>query len=537
MNKMRILCGTILAAGLSFGAATATGAETPMFAVRLGTPEGSWRPLPVERFMAGLGTSYGKIPDGELKEFDGIREGIQMTRAAHCEFFWERPVEVCVTAPGYDGELELSSLGPVSVLRKGRGEIIFRLDRPDMLLVRKGRDYLHGLSLYARPMPATPDASAFRNVIRFKAGFHRLDDSPYIHADAYGAPVVEITRNDTLVVLEPGAVVEAAFDVRGARHVEICGGGRIDLRGRLPYADSNFAGDALWAPFRKGVIPAIYMHGGAENLLVRDISIASDFRGINARNARGLTILDTGVFTSVTNGDGLNFISSEDIVCRRLYIRSQDDSFCAYNACDSIPWLWDEGCVPRPTRNICLSDSLLASNARAIVLGGHGLSMRGGANVLENVEVSHCRILGNVMPCEGEPLPQEHRLYWSGIFRLLSQSGELVRNLRFRDIAVEWVPGYLGSAFHIDVRRKGEVSYSEKSAGWRIEDVSFRDIAFAGVPAERTQSVFKAPPPGDDGTGLHRISFENVTFDGVGMDEKLATLEKAAKGVPRTTVP
>ena len=39
------------------------------------------------------------------------------------------------------------------------------------------------------------------------------------------------------------------------------------------------------------------------------------------------------------------------------------------------------------------------------------------------------------------------------------------------------------------------------------------------------------------GTGLRCISFENVTFDGIRMDEKLAALEKADKGVSRISVP
>lgn len=505
---------TLMVSLVATGALASAVTASCRFKVEIRELNGKWREMPVEPFMTGLATGYGSIPPNELKEFDGIREGVKMVPASLCEFLWERPVEVRVFTPECNEKVEVSSLGALGDIRKNAGEIVFRLDGPEMALVRSGEDYLQGLSIYARPKPIAPDVAKFQNVIRFESGLHTAENCNLIRRDSFGAPVLDITENNTLVIIEPGAKVEAAFDVKGAKHVEICGGGRIDLSARLPYAGSQVSYEPRWAPFRRGVIPAVYMHLGAEDLVVRDIVIVSDFRGINSRNARGLVVKNVGVFTSVTNGDGLNFISTENIRCDGLYIRSQDDCFCAYNNCDSISWLWDYGCVPRKMCDVKLSNSLLASNARAIVLGGHGLSERNGANILEDFEVSGCRILGNMLPSTGETLPESHRRYWSGIFRILSQSDELVRNIRFHDIDVEWVPGYLGSAFHLAVRTKDQVSYSEKSGGWRIEDVSFRNIRFWNVPSGHTPSILSSPANATNDCEICRLSFDGVTFDG-----------------------
>lgn len=474
------------------------------FTVELREGGGEWRAVAVELLPVGLPAAHERFPAELLREFGGIEMGVKMARASLCEFFWKAPVEVRVTVPGFGGDLNLSALNDIPVERPSPGCLVFRLDGPETILVRKGDDYLHGLSLYARPVPSAGEGGWVpRRTLRFGPGFHTADSNPLISRDRFGAPVVEITEDDTLFVIEPGARVEAAFDICGAKRVAICGGGCIDLTRRLPHAGTGFSDTVLWAPFREGALPAVYIHGGAEDVTVRDLVMICDFRGVCTRNASRVRLSNLGIFTAVTNADGINMVASEDVEAENLCIRSQDDAFCAYNNCDSIPWLWDADFAPRPMRRVRLTRSLLASNARAFVLGGHGQSgTRGEPNVLEDFEVSDCRVLGNVKPCDAPPLPEEHRRYWSGIFRILSQSDELVRRIRFRDIVVEWVPGYAGSAFHICVRSKDQVSYSEKTGGWKIEDISFERIDWRNVPPPemRIPDVFEAPS--DDCAGF-----------------------------------
>ena len=483
---------------------------TNEFRVEVRESGGAWREVPIELLAVGSGKRHAEFPPEALRGFDGIGAGFQMARAALGEFFWERPVDARVTAPGFDGPLGLSSRRDFPMERPAPGCLLFHLDGPEMVLVRKGDDYVHGLSLLARPMPAAPANAAPRQILHFGPGFHAAGNNPLIGRDRHGAPVVSITGDDTLVVIEPGARVEAAFDICGAKRVEICGGGRIDLSARLPHAAGGFADTPLWGTIRKGALPAIYIHGDAEDITVRDITMICDFRGICTRNARDVHLRNLGIFTATTNADGVNMIATENVGADALCIRSQDDCFCAYNNCDSIPWLWDEGFAPRPMRRVRLARSLLASNCRAFVFGGHGIAgMRGGANLLEDFEVSDCRILGNVVPDDGTGPDMAHARYWSGVFRILSQGDELVRRICFRDIAVEWVPGYVGASRYIQVRSKGEVSYGEKTGGWRIEDVSFEEIDWRNVPPPGMHVEDIVVAPSDDGTGIgiRRIRF------------------------------
>lgn len=479
------------------------------FTVELRELGGDWRKAQVERLIVGAGLPQKPFPPDLFAEFDGIESGVRMERASLCEFFWERPVEVRVTAPGFQGNLGLSARRDIPVERPSPGCITFMLNGPEMALVRQGDDYVRGLSLLARPAPMRTESASFSHTIRFGSGRHTADNSALIRRDAFGAPAVEITDDDTIVVIEKGASVEAAFDIRGAKHVEICGGGRIDLTRRLPHFESGFTDEALWGAFRNGALPAVYIHAGAEDVTVRDITMLCDFRGVCTRNASRVLLRDLGIFTATTNADGVNLVATEDVTAESLLIRSQDDCFCAYNNCDSIPWLWDEGFSPRPMRCVTLRDSLIASNCRAFVFGGHGISgTRGEPNVLDGFEVSNCRVLGNVRPCDGSGEGLEHQKYWGGIFRILSQSDELVRDLRFHDIVVEWVPGYFGPAYHVCVRSKDQVSYQEKTGGWKIEALTFECIEFRNVPPQEQHvpDIIAAPPDDGTGIGIHQVS-------------------------------
>lgn len=55
-------------------------------------------------------------------------------------------------------------------------------------------------------------------------------NSPFITLDGYGAPVVTIREDDTHVILEEGAHVCAALDIRGASGVRISGYGIYGVR-------------------------------------------------------------------------------------------------------------------------------------------------------------------------------------------------------------------------------------------------------------------------------------------------------------------
>ena len=470
--------------------------------------DGAWREVPVRTIPVGAGIGQTPRTNGTAKvTCDGLKWYCSMARAALCEVEWKRDLKVRVR---HDGALSVSpgnlGFGPFS----GTAEMTFA--KPAKLLVKADGDNVHALSLLVTPPVPAPDATGFRHVLRFGSGYHDVSNNPLIRPDAYGAPVVTIRESDTLVWLEKGARVCAAFDVRGgAKHVRIVGPGTVDLLARLPYFESGFREPMPEGGLREGVLPAVYIHERAEDVTVKDLTILADFRGINARNARGIVMDNVNMFTSVVNADGVNVINTEDLLTVNCYIRSQDDAWCAYNNCDSILWLWDppEYCTTRRCRNLRCYDSMLVTCCRTVVLGGHGTNNVTDRDVMEDIEVAHCTLL----EAKGEKKPKR-AAYWSGMLRILSQSEELVRDLRFRDLDLEWGRNYVGQPVHLCVREAKNASYTERG-GYAIRDILFDDIRFVDAPEPLPlPAYFAAPTAGDEGFGIRNVVFRNVTVNG-----------------------
>ena len=96
--------------------------------------------------------------------------------------------------------------------------------------------------------------------------------------------------------------------------------------------------------------------------------------------------------------------------------------------------------------------------------------------------------------------------------RILSQSEQIVRNITFRNIDVEWTKGYNGQPIHIAVRDNSKTSYKE-SQGYRIENILFENISFRNLNSVVMPIYMKAPSD-VEGYGIYGVEFKNVTFDG-----------------------
>lgn len=492
---------------------------------------GVWRELPVRAIPVGAGVGLTpRTNETKNAQCDGLMWYCSMARAALCEVTWKKDLKVRVSVAEESKhphvELLVSpkrlGLGPFS----GTAEMTF--EKPAKLLVKANGDNVHALSLIVAPQASVPDTAGFRHFLRFAPGYHDASNNPLIRPDAYGAPVVTIRESDTLVWLEKGARVCAAFDVRGrAKNVRIMGPGTIDLLSRLPNFETGFREPMSNGGIREGVLPAVYIHERAEDVTVKDITILADFRGINTRNARGIVMDNVNIFTSVVNADGVNIINTDDLLTVNCYIRSQDDAWCAYNNRDSIFWLWDspEYCLTRRCRNLRCYDSMLITNCRTVVLGGHGTNNATDPDVMEDIEVAHCTLL----EVKGKKVKPQHALYWSGMLRILSQSRQLVRDLRFRDLDLEWGLNYVGQPMSLCVREAKNASYGE-GVGYAIRKILFDDIRIVDAPDPLPlPPYFAAPFEGADGFGVHNVVFRNVTVNG----KDIATFDRTVVGEVR----
>ncbi len=475
---------------------------------------GGWREVDTELVLTPDGhRNLHLVPDDVLAEYDGPS-------------FWSRHVDgkacanhvanaFCVRIPWREGvkirvrsseRLEcVKALGlGANPLAEGTGEIGLAPAKPMKAMVQGGDDAIRTLSLFVEEHVSEPDVSEWKHVIRFPRGRH----SP---------GTVHVTEDDTLVWLDEGARLDASIDIDGARHVCVGGAGMIDQYARCHGHENGFLDDFFWGVYRNGELPAIYVHGNAEDVMVENILIKAAFRGVCVRNAKNLKLRDLKIFTSSMNGDGFNAVNLQGLLARDLYIHSQDDAFCAYCHADSIKYLWDgdEKVRVRRTGDFLVEDSLFWTSARPFVFSGHGTGNRTDHDILEKIVIRNSSVIGSVYGCEA---PSKAAVEpFAGCFRFNSQSGTWTRDVLFENIDFFWTKGFRSQAFCLEVRDAAHASYGE-SDGYRIERVTWRDIRFHGIPKNTARSTKTVQLKDVPGAGIFDISVENVTYDGRTVD-------------------
>ena len=491
--------------------------QSDLFTVEVSADSVKWERVPVVMALASKGSGHKKLSPEQFAEYGGYPRVPYIDKCAIASLSTSQKVWFRVSHP-------TAKTFAISPERRGvvatvvDGKAVFSVEGGAKLMISPDGDVVRTLSLLvdddSKPLL---NMRRFGHVIRFKKGYHTAANSPHITLNNYGAPVVTIREDNTMVVIEEGAHVCAAFDIRGAKGTRISGRGFINLLDRTCGAEHNFEGEILGG-FRENVVPAVYIHEGASNVLVQDITIITDFRCITARNADNISVENVKMFSSAQNGDGVNVINTQHLRVNNSYIHSQDDCFCGYNNCDSIRFLWDDDKFVKglPTSDLVLTNSIVWTNYRPFVFGGHATGAKSPRCVMENILVENCEIIGmaNSLHYEKDFTFKRYktRTFWSGMMRILSQSEQIVRNITFRNIDVEWTKGYNGQPIHIAVRDNSKTSYRE-SQGYRIENILFENISFRNLNKDVMPIYMKAPSD-VEGYGIYGVKFKNVTFDG-----------------------
>ena len=491
--------------------------QTNLFEVEVSADSLMWEPVPVVLALASTGRGHKKLTAEEYAVWGGYPKAPYLDKCAIASLSTAQKVWFRVSHPTAKS-LTISPERRGVVATMVDGKAVFAVEGGAKLMIVPDGDVVRTLSLLVDDdSKQLLNMRRFDHVIRFKRGYHTAQNSSLIKLNEYGAPVVTIREDNTLVVLEEGAHLCAAIDIRGAKGTRISGRGYINLLDRCYGADKNFEGELVGA-FRDNVVPAIYIHENASNVLVQDITIITDFRCITARNAEGIHVENVKMFSSAQNGDGVNVINTQHLRVNNCYIHSQDDCFCGYNNCDSIRFLWDDAKYIKglPTSDLRLTNSVVWTNCRPFVFGGHATGATNPRCVMEDILVENCEIIGmaNSLHYEDDFTMKRYnsRTFWSGMMRILSQSEQIVRNITFRNIDVEWTKGYNGQPIHIAVRDNSKTSYKE-SQGYRIENILFENISFRHVDKGAMPIYMKAHAD-LEGYGIYGVKFKNVTFDG-----------------------
>ena len=491
--------------------------QTNLFEVEVSADSLVWERVPVVMALSSIGREHKRLTAEEFAEWSGYPKAPYLDKCAIASLSTTQKVWFRVVHPTAKS-LTISPERRGVVATMVDGKAVFSVEGGAKLMIAPDGDVVRTLSLLvdddSKPLL---NMRRFGHIIRFKKGYHTAANNPHIKLNEYGAPVLTIREDNTMVVLEEGAHLCAAIDIRGAKGTRISGRGFINLLDRCYGADKNFEGELVGA-FRENVVPAIYIHEGASNVQVQDITIITDFRCITARNAECISVENVKMFSSAQNGDGVNVINTQHLRVNNCYIHSQDDCFCGYNNCDSIRFLWDDEKYIKgvPTSDLVLTNSVVWTNCRPFVFGGHATGTTEPRCVMENIRVENCEIVGmaNSLHYEDDFTFKRYntRTFWSGMMRILSQSEQIVRNITFRNIDVEWTKGYNGQPIHIAVRDNSKTSYKE-SQGYRIENILFENISFRNVN-KSVMPIYMKAPSDVEGYGIYGVKFNNVTFDG-----------------------
>jgi hypothetical protein len=114
--------------------------------------------------------------------------------------------------------------------------------------------------------------------------------------------------------------------------------------------------------------------------------------------------------------------------------------------------------------------------------------------------------------------------------RILSQSEQIVRNVCFSDIDIDYTKGCISKPVHIEVRGFGDASYTE-SRGYRIENVTFRNVRIIGHTEERLPTVIKSRADDGDGCGIEGVTFDNFTINGIHIEPTEMMIEGPVNGL------
>ena len=275
MRRLLLLLGVVMSLGVA-NSKPYTVYSVPeevrqynLFEVEVSADSVVWERVPVVMALASIGRGHKKLSAEELVEWNGYPKAPYLDKCAIASLATTQKVWFRVSHPTAKS-LTISPERRGIVATMVDGKAVFSVEGGAKLMIKPDGDVVRTLSLLvdddSKPLL---NMRRFDHIIRFKKGYHTAKNNPHIKLNEHGAPMLTIREDNTMVVLEEGAHLCAAIDIRGAKGTRISGRGFINLLDRCYGADRNFEGELVGA-FRENVVPAIYIHEGAENVLVQD---------------------------------------------------------------------------------------------------------------------------------------------------------------------------------------------------------------------------------------------------------------------------
>jgi polygalacturonase len=254
-----------------------------------------------------------------------------------------------------------------------------------------------------------------------------------------------------------------------AQNVKVLGSGMVDQSIKGGIYISNSKNVEI-----NGLFSSQCFTGGSDGVVIRNVKVISFFGW----------------------GDGMNVISSNNVLIDRSFNRNSDDCTTVYGT-----RLGYNG----GSANITMQNSTLwADVGHPILVGTHGSTPK--PEFLENLTYKNIDILDH----------KERQIDYQGCLSLNAGDSNLIRNVKFENIRIEdFRQGQL-----VNIR----VFYNSKyctSPGRGVENVLFKDITYNGVNA--STSIISGY---DNDRKVKNVVFENLTINGVLISDDMPSKPK-----------
>ncbi|VUC35199.1 unnamed protein product [Clonostachys rosea] len=234
---------------------------------------------------------------------------------------------------------------------------------------------------------------------------------------------------------------------------------------------------------------AIHMSGSTDILVQGVTAVGTTGFSLSAGECRRVRVDGYRAFTSVVNGDGIDFFCSSDIEIENCFLRTSDDCIALY----SHRWDWYGD-----SKNITIKKCVLLSDvAHSINMGTHGNPAE--PETTSDVKISDIDILDQ----------DEYQLWYQGCIAINVADENLFIHIRIEDIRIERITR--GQLFNLRVM---ENSQWTTAPGRGIKNVVFKRLSLT-----TRDSVVINPSLilGYDG----KRTIKNIVFEDLKIDDRL----------------
>jgi len=393
-----------------------------------------------------LGGKWQDLPE-YLVKVDEVKDSGHVVQNASMSYFdFSGEVEVAVT---YNrGTVNTSKVRPLSygIKHEVNGNTLtFKLNQPSNLSIEINGDIMHNLHLFANPISTFVPNKKDKKLIYFGPGIHTIPNGKLL------------VSSGSTVYVDGGAIILGQIKIENVQNVKVLGSGMVDqsIKGGISIANSKNIEI-------EGLFSSQCFTGGSENVTIKNVKVISFFGW----------------------GDGMNVISSNNVLIDRSFNRNSDDCTTVYGTRGG----YNGGC-----NNIIMQNSTLwADVGHPILVGTHGSTPK--PELLENLTYRNIDILDQ----------KERQIDYQGCLSLNAGDSNLIRNVKFENIRIEdFRQGQL-----VNIRVFFNSKYCT-SPGRGVENVLFKDITYNGLNA--STSIIAGY---DNDRKVKNVVFENLTING-----------------------